>query len=65
MIEFERFKFLGPAFIAFEACMHIYLVVYLIAIKASIPAIGFTAFELTMFIYILVERRRNARKTTI
>lgn len=65
MIEFERFKFLGPTFVAFEAVMHVYLTIYLVVIRASIPAIAFTIFELSMFIYLLVERKilhRNKMK---
>ena len=51
-------KYLGPAFVAFEAAMHVYLVIYRIVIGANIPVIGFTAFELTMFIYLLFDNRR-------
>ena len=66
MIEVERFKWLGPLFIAFEAVMHVYLVGYLVLEKASLLAIGFTIFELTMFCWLLIERKilhRNERNS--
>ena len=40
-------------FLLIEAILHIYLVVYLLSIEASILSIGFTIFELVMFIKLL------------
>jgi hypothetical protein len=53
-------KLLDIGFLALEACMHLYLVVYLISIGANIPVIAFTAFELTMFIRLLVNNRKES-----
>lgn len=53
-------KWLDIAFLAFEAVMHTYLVIYMITIGANIPVILFTAFELTMFIKLLFNNRTEA-----
>lgn len=47
---------LGPAFVFFEAGMHVYLVIYLSYHWTNILVWGFTVFELSMFIYLLVKR---------
>lgn len=52
-------EFLGPAFIAFEALMHVYLVLYLTTHWTNWLVWSYTVFELTMFIYLLVTRRKK------
>ena len=47
---------LGPAFVFFEAAMHVYLVIYLSFNWTNWLVWGFTVFELIMFIYLLVKR---------
>lgn len=59
---FRKTKLLGIAFIALEAVMHVYLAIYLIAIKASFPAVGFTIFEMVMFFYLLAEKKFHKRQ---
>lgn len=49
----KKRSLLDNAFLAFEAVMHVYLTIYLISIDAALLAIGFTIFELTMFIRLL------------
>lgn len=49
----KKKRFLDLGFLALEAVMHVYLVIYLISIDASLLATGFTAFELIMFIRLL------------
>lgn len=46
-------KWLGPAFVSFEAVMHLYLAYYLTVNWTNLAIWGFTIFELTMFIYLL------------
>lgn len=46
----------GPAFVFFEAAMHVYLVIYLTLNWTNFLVWGFTIFELSMFIYLLVKR---------
>lgn len=53
----RHLKLLGPAFVAFEAVMHVYIAVYLIMQQSNIPVIAFTLFEMVMFFYLLVENR--------
>lgn len=46
---------IGAVFIAFEAVMHIYLAVYLTINWTNLLIWGFTVFELTMFIRLLIK----------
>lgn len=64
MREFlKRYKdWLGPAFVAFEAAMHVYLFTYLTLHWTNLAIWGFTAFELTMFIYLFVTGRKVKTK---
>lgn len=56
----ELFKqYLGPLFVLFEAGMHIYLTFYLATHWANWPLFLFTAFEMTMFAYLLITRKKN------
>lgn len=55
-------KLLDVAFLGFEAIMHVYLVVYLIWINANIPVILFTAFELSMFIRLLFNNKKELKQ---
>lgn len=50
---------LNVAFLTVEAVMHVYLTIYLISIGASILAILFTVFELTMFARLLMDHTKN------
>jgi hypothetical protein len=52
-------EYLGPLFVLFEAGMHIYLTVYLALHWANWPIWLFTAFEMTMFIYLLINRKKG------
>lgn len=58
----SRKKLLDVAFLAFEAVMHVYLVIYLLWIGANIPVILFTAFELTMFVKLLFSNKKELNK---
>lgn len=53
-----RKHLLDISFLTLEAVMHVYLVFYLISIKASIPAILFTIFELAMFVRLLRRKKQ-------
>lgn len=61
MIElFKRHReYIGPAFVAFEAAMHVYLVIYLTFHWTNWAIWLFTAFELSMFLYLLVTGRKK------
>lgn len=50
-------KLLAPSFVALEALIHTYLTIYLIVNRASILAIGFIIFELSMFLYMLITKQ--------
>lgn len=52
-------KYLGPAFIAFEAIMHVYILAYLTLNWTNLLIWAFTAFELTMFIYLFLTGRNK------
>lgn len=52
-------KHMGVLFVLFEAMMHTYLVIYLIIRGANIPLILFTTFELSMFLYLVIENRKK------
>lgn len=52
-------KYLGPAFVLIEAVMHIYLAVYLTFNWTNLAIWAFTVFEGTMFIYLLLNRRKS------
>lgn len=50
-------KLIGSTFVLFEMFMHWYLLYYLIFVNQSnLAVIGFTAFELSMFIFLLVNK---------
>lgn len=49
-------KFVSPAFLVFEAVMHLYLVIYLTFNWTNWLVWSFTALELAMFIYILFDK---------
>lgn len=53
-------KYLGPAFVLLEALMHVYLAVYLTLHWTNWPIWAFTVFEMSMFIYLLVTRKKNS-----
>jgi hypothetical protein len=53
-------QYLGPLFVLFEAGMHVYLTFYLATHWANLPLFLFTAFEMTMFVYLLVTRKKNS-----
>lgn len=55
----EYKEHIGPAFVLFEAAMHVYLVIYLSVNWTNLLIWGFTVFELTMFIYLLKNRRNK------
>lgn len=46
-------------FLALEAVLHVYLLWYLVSIDAAILAIAFTAFELTMFVRLLLNNKKE------
>ncbi len=50
---------LGPAFVMLEAGMHIYLAIYLTFNWTNLAIWGFTVFEMIMFIYLLVHRKKG------
>ena len=58
----HKSRLLDIAFLAFEAVMHVYIFVYLIINKDAILVIGYTLFELLMFIKLLWSRRYEAKK---
>jgi uncharacterized protein (DUF983 family) len=53
-------KYLGPAFVILEAVMHVYLAIYLTLNWTNWPIWAFTVFEMSMFIYLLVTRKKNS-----
>lgn len=52
-------KYLGPAFVMFEAVMHVYLTIYLFFNWTNFLIWAFTAFEMSMFIYLLVAHKKK------
>lgn len=56
---------LGPAFVAFEAVMHVYLAIYLTINWTNLAIWAFTVFELTMFIYLFITGRDKKHKPTL
>ena len=70
MIRFHRlvmFKGKGlrdiaaAAFVLFEACMHVYLLFYLTFVNwTNLLIWGFTAFELSMFLFLLWNGKENS-----
>lgn len=62
----HKSRVLDMAFLAFEAVMHVYIFVYLIINKDALLVVGYTLFELIMFIKLLWSRKYEAshhRKT--
>ena len=50
---------LGPAFVFFEAGMHIYLAIYLFFNWTNLAIWLFTVFEMSMFLYLLATRKKG------
>lgn len=52
-------RYMGPLFVLFEAGMHIYLTIYLLFNWTNLAIWLFTAFEMSMFIYLLLTRKKG------
>lgn len=49
----------AAGFVAFEAFMHVYLLIYLTLNWTNLLIWGFTAFELSMFLFLLWNGKEN------
>lgn len=58
----HKSRLLDIVFLAFEAVMHVYIFVYLIVNKDALLVVGYTLFELLMFIKLLWSRYYEAQK---
>src|SRR6266498_745944 len=52
---------LGPLFVAWEAIMHVYILFYLTFHWTNWLVWGYTAFELSMFVYLLTQKIHKKR----
>lgn len=50
---------LGPVFVIQQAIMHVYLAVYLTFNWTNIAIWAFTVYEMVMFIYLLVTKKKG------